>query len=246
MRRLLLLSAIVLAACTGDSGSLRDRFVDKDFRALVYSKAFADRFALPAKDAIALEPGVLGMAIHVTQASDSNPICMLYLYMDDDVPVAYPSKTQDRIQNLDRRVGPLFFTTKLNEVDGTARLDRLSDLPVLYLSRSYGLNQKRGVTDGGSAWAYYRDLLPALNVVVYSPVCSGLAPANGPADVWLRRFGHEDADLGPSNANLDVAVRIPVPMSLLEAASDATAHAAKQAINFDDPPPPKYVVPSAK
>jgi hypothetical protein len=237
---------VCLTACSGDAGSLRQRTGDPGFRALVYSRAFAERFALPVEGSVSLEPGVLGMALQVTQAADLNPNCLLYLYVDHSLPLAYPDKTQDSLENLDPLAGPLFFVTKLNDEDGTASNARLSDMPVLFLSRAYAEKQKRGVTDGGPAWAYYRDLLPGLNVIVYSAVCSGLDPANGPADLWLRRSGHEDADLDPVTPSADVAVRIAVPMPLLEASAVATSRAAKQPLVLKRPPSPKYVVPGKK
>src|SRR4051812_16853531 len=125
---------VCLTACSGDSGSLRQRAADPGFRALVYSRAFAERFALPAQDSVSLEPGVLGMAIQVTQAADLNPNCLLYLYVDHSLPLAYPDKTQDSLENLDPLAVPLFFVTRLNEEDGTASNARLSDMPVLFLS----------------------------------------------------------------------------------------------------------------
>jgi hypothetical protein len=212
------------------------------FNALVYTSGFAKRFRLPVESSIDLDPGVLAIAIRVHRDVQLDPICNLILYIDDSVPFAYPNGSEGRLEDLRAQTGPLFFSGKLNQADTEASLARFADLRVMYRSRVLDKEQKHGVYDGGPIAAFWRSLLPNLNVVSYTILCYALSPSEGPADLWLLREGHETTELKPAAPREDVAVRVGIPDSLLKLASDATARAAKEPVNLKPPAQPPYVV----
>lgn len=228
-----------------DRGSLRSTAALEDYRALVYTEGFAKRFQLPPEDSVSLDPGVLALAVHVYQDPDLNQTCSLSLYLDDSVPFAYPPGNEGRAAALRPETGPLFFATKLNDADTEAKLGWVRGTRVLIRSREYSEERKRGVEDSGPVDAFYRDLLPGLNVIEFTPICATLNPMHGAADVWLLREGHDTGELTSvvtSDAG-GIAIRIAIPTPLLQAASDSTGKAARHPITFKHPPPLPYVVP---
>lgn len=246
MRLSLWLATVLAAGCGNGSpqwAAAPSKSSMPEFRALVYSNGLASRFQLAAADAVALGTGVLGIAVHVTRESDSNAACLLYLYLDNSLPVAYPPRSTGRIHDLNPETGPLFFAGKLNESDVSARAKRVFEMPILYRSRAYGQNQQRGVTDGGPAWAFYRDLLPGLNVIVYSVACRALDPSHGAADIWILREGHGNETLNPEAPSADAALGIAVPETLLRVSAEATKRASQMPVTLEDPRPPPYSVP---
>ena len=212
------------------------------FRALVYSDAFAQRFNLAPRDAVQLDAGVLAIAVQVT----SDARCSLSVFLDDSVPFAYPPQNSARVADFSLVDGPLFFAAKLNDVDTRARLDRIGEMRVLYRSRSYSESKREGVQDSGPLAAHYRDLLPGLNVVEYTPLCAALDPKYGPADLWLLRSGRSSDELMSvlTSEDENIALRIAVPLGLLKVAGPATARAASQPVSFAPAPRPAFSVPS--
>jgi hypothetical protein len=170
---------------------------------------------------------------------------VLQLYLDDSVPFAYPPGTERRLSDLRPEVGPLFFAEKFNEADGTASNARSGGMRVLYRSRDYSEELKRGVFDGGPVTAFYRALLPGLNVVEYAVACKALGPKYWPAEVWLLRDGHDPSELNPVAPTDTFAIRVAIPDSLLKESADSTERAAKQPVNLRDQPMPRYSVPGA-
>jgi hypothetical protein len=219
--------------------------VSDEFRALVYSRAFAERFQLSASDAVELDPGVLAMAIRVDRDPSLNRTCLLSLYLDDSVPFAYPPGTQSRSADLRPQTGPLFFANKLSDADALVQLERTRDVRVLIKSRNYDEHRKKGVEDGGPVQSHYRDILPGLNVIEYVPICISLDPKYAPADVWLLRAGHESSDMAASleTEGTSIAIRIAIPEPLMNIAANATRRAAAEPVNFTPPPATLYVVP---
>jgi hypothetical protein len=240
---LVVIASAIAAACESKvkEGSRGSSAASDEFRALVYSKGFAERFHLPASDSVVLDPGVLAIAIQVYRDPSLNKTCLLSLYLDDSVPVAYPAGTQSRSADRRPQTGPLFFANKLNDSDALVQLERSRDVRVLFKSRNYSEAQKEGVVDSGPIESHYRDILPGLNVVEYVPICISLDPKYAPADIWLLRDGRESTDVAsfvPTNT-----IRIAIPESLMQVAASATMRAAAEPVKFKPAPPPVYVVP---
>lgn len=242
--RLIVLALGIASGCevkSKDMPAQRDKGGEL-FRALAYSDAIAQRFSLPRRDAVQLDSGVLAIAVEVT----SDATCSLRVFLDDSVPFAYPPQSQARVADFNPVVGPLFFAARLNDADARARFDRLGEMRVLYRSRSYSESKREGVQDSGPLTSHYRDLLPGLNVVEYTPLCTALDPKHGPADLWLLRAGRSSDELMSvlTSEDQNIAVRITLPVALLKVAGPATARAARQPVSFTLAPQPVYSVPS--
>lgn len=226
-----------LVTCSGgDSGSLIRQ--PEVFRALVYSQGMADRFKLPAKAAIELGPGIEAIAITVEPDAIG---CSLWLYLDDSVPFAYPPGQEARLEDLHPQTGPLFFGD-MSESDYVGMMKRMGDLAIVYRSRVYGTAQHRGAMHGGTPSAFWRSLLPRLNIVRFDAACDVLDPENAPADIWLLREGNREMTIAP---NEQQAIRIPVPESLLREAAPATKRAASMPVDVRPTAAPKYSVPGS-
>jgi hypothetical protein len=228
--------ACVLGACNGEPSALRSAEPDA-FRALVYARGFAERFKLPPKSAMSLEAGVLAIAITVQQRADG---CSLLLYLDESVPFAYPPGREGRMEDLHPQTGPLFFASDMSEADARAMINRVGDLRVIYQSRTYGTGSKRGVMQGGGVSAFWRGLLPGLNILRFDVACRVLDPEVAPVDLWLLRDGSGEM---PATPNEQVAFRVAIPESLLRESAVASKRAAKVPIEVRPQSPPAYSVP---
>lgn len=237
----LALGGLCAFACQGASRPELAAAVTR-YRALVYTKPFALRFALPVQPARDLGEGVHAIALRVID-EPSLTVCSLDLYLDDSIQFAYPSGNEGRLSDLRPEVGPLFFAGKLGHEDLRASLTRFADQRIVYRSEVYDEQQKKGVLQSGPISAFYRGLLPNLNVVEYALTCDALDPVNAPAELWLLRAGHDGTELNPNAPSKDVAHRVSIPSALLKEAAQATKRAAQQPVNLKDPPPPEFSVP---
>jgi hypothetical protein len=232
--------ACVVGSCNREPSSLGSVQLG-EFRALVYASDFAERFRLPAESAVHLAPGVLGIAVQVQDRAEA-PDCSILLYLDDSVPFAYPPGQDARIEDLRLQTGPLFFANRMNDADANALMKRVGDLRIVYQSREYGTGRKRGVMQGGAVSGFWRALLPNLNVVRFDVTCDVLAPDESPVDVWLLRDGHDSSEM-PAMPNEAVAIRVPIPDSLLRESAPATKRAAGRPIDVRPVVPPVFSIP---
>lgn len=201
--------------------------LEPEFRTLVYSEAFGERFGLPKQGVYPLDAGLQAVALRVDTTRPVGTDCSIDLYVDDDVDLAYPSGSAGREEDSSSS-GAMFFVQSFTDADLHARLERWEHSAMLLRSLDFSDAKKRGAAEGGQISAYARQILPGLNLVTVGVICPYLDPKLGAAQVWLaRRPGRLSISIdAPDPAT---AYAFTVPLALLQHAANATANATRRA-----------------
>jgi hypothetical protein len=219
---------------------------EPEFRSLVYTAAFGERFGLPKQGVYPLDAGLEAIALRVDTARRVGTDCSIDLYVDDDVDLAYPSGSAGREEDSSSS-GAMFFVQSFTDADLRARLERWEHSAMLFRSVDFSDAKKRGAAEGGQISGYARQILPGLNLVSVGVICPYLDPKLGAAQVWLaRRPGRLKISIdAPDPAT---AYAFTLPLALLQHAANATANATRRASTGRDTNAahePKFSLPPA-
>jgi hypothetical protein len=214
-----------------------------EFRTLVYTRAFADRFRLPDQGVYALDPGLEALALHIGLDEHLNGVCQVDLYLDDDVAFSYPSGSAGREVDTTAR-GAMFFVDELNAEDSRARRERWSGGdPILVRSVEVDYDKHKGSFGSARPRAFERNILPGLSYLSFDIVCFALNPDNVPLQVWLRREGHtKTIEITPTT---EEAYAFSIPNALIAHASGAIRAALSAPVHLEPEKhhPPAYSLP---
>jgi hypothetical protein len=195
----------------------------ESFRAMVYSPAFADRFKLSARGVYTLAEGLQAVAIRVVDRAGAPPDCLLDLYLDDSLDLAYPEGSEGK-RTYDDDLDPLFFV-KTAEALGSVnhRWDaRLGNFHAITCRQT----PSDCLFEEGSPEAFSRHLLSGLSLLTYGLACYELDPKYGPTEIWLLRAGRDPHALNVRSTDTTATYRFAIPPALVQHAADSTRKAA--------------------
>jgi hypothetical protein len=217
------------------------------FRGMVYSEDFARKFEAPAAGIRALDPGLQAVVVRVVQAAGEYPECLLDLYLDDSLDLAFPAGDEG-IMTRPEAENPIFFV-RSEKVLGVESTRWSAMLGSFHAVRCRTGHENCAVTEQGGPIAYARHLIPGLALQTYRLMCSAFDPTNGPVEMWIQRRGHEADTVDVTKADLDRDgnFRFAIPADLLEHAAPRTREAMKAFSQVLKPEPPRglYTVPPA-
>jgi hypothetical protein len=227
-----LLSLSLSAACEAPASHAKvEEPTPAEFRTLVYSRAFAQRFRLPDQGVYTLDPGLQAIALHVGRNQRSNPHCQIDLYLDDGLAVFYPSGTGGREVDTTEN-GAMFFINELNaDDDGFTRERWFPGATILVRSVDVDYKTHKGSFASSSVRAFERDILPDMNYVSFDIVCFALRPESAPFTIWLRRADNKDQL--PITPTTEEAYAFSIPNALIAHASGAIRAALSAPVHLE-------------
>lgn len=248
-RRVLYASAVALPlallfAWAFDARVRRVGEARRDFRSVVYSKAFQQRFSLPQAGVYELDPGLHAIALRVITVPFWEQNCFLDVYVDSTLDLDYPPGTSGRYGD-DWVYGLMFFAADSPDSDSAAHRTRWLDGGPRWMIRSTGYRrgaERHGIIADGPLDAYDRDILPGLSVVTIHQTSAALTTDHGPAQLWLRRRGQPQIDERAPNP--EHAYGFSIPETLLRHAAQAVSHAGRFRSYPLPSGEPKYVAPA--
>jgi hypothetical protein len=199
-----------------------------DFRSLVYSASFAQRFRLPARGVEKLETGLQAVALRVSDSSERGPSCGLDLYLDESAYVAYPEGSEGRADDTRKMDRPgalgLFYQIVADDSTRESLFHRWAEPRGVFQARnSAGTLEEFQVFPPES---FYRSIVEGLNVVSFEVICTVLRADSGSVEARLLRTGRSPEELKPTESNDAVTQRFIIPARLLKHAKRAIAKAA--------------------
>jgi hypothetical protein len=201
------------------------------YRAMVYSSALAERFALPKGGVQSLDAGLQAVVLRIVERAGEHPSCYLDLYVDDKLDLAFPEGSEGVAGRPDYE-NPFFF------VRGAENLAAEDHRWNTQLGSFHSVGCRKtpnncGVDEQSGPYAYSRRLIPGVALQTYAPLCSSLDPKNGPTEMWLLRAGRDAKDLNTASTDETATYRFAMPIALFEHAADRV----RQAVNFHDDHP---------
>jgi hypothetical protein len=216
---------------------------------MVYSDAFAKKFQAPTEGVRPLDPGLQAVVVRVVQKPGDHPDCLLDLYLDDNLELAFPAGDEGLTGRADED-NPLFFVRTEEQLGAQALRWNL----MLGSFHSVACRTGNGdckVKQQTGPIAYVRHLVPGIAFQSYNLMCHAFQSDKGPVEMWILRSGHEQdtVDVRKADADKDATYRFAIPADLLEHVAGRIAQAVKY---YDDTPlgpkPPRglYTVPRRK
>jgi hypothetical protein len=194
------------------------------YRAMVYSEAFAQRFALPKAGVQPLDKGLLAVVLRIVERPDDHPGCFLDLYLDDSLDLAFPEGSEGVMSRPDDE-NPFFF---VRGVEALATEDHRWNAQLgSFHAVACHKTPESCMDEQSGPYAYARHLLPGVALQTYAPSCNVLDPQQGPTEIWLLRAGRDVKDLYPGSTDETGLYRFAMPAALFEHAAPRVRQAVK-------------------
>lgn len=201
-----------------------------DFRAIVYSGAFAKRFGVPAQGIEQLDPGLQAVALRISDSPETGALCAVDLYLDDSVDFDYPEGSQRRADDIRAHGRPnalgLFYQVNKDETTRDEMTRWWQEPRGMFRTKNaFGAV---GEFQSLALESYYRSFVPELSIATFEVICTVLLGVEGGSvEVWLLRRGQDAEGLNPTSVDDSVARKLVLPARLLKHAAPATIAASK-------------------
>lgn len=189
------------------------------YRAMVYSTAFAQRFALRQAGIEPLDDGLLALTLRVVEQTAQSPLCYLDLYVEDQLDLALPSGSEGQRKHPDAS-DPLFFVKR--PADLGPELTRWRDRTASFHAGACSQTPSDCTVHETGLTSFARQLLPGIATTSYELACDVLDPKHSPAELWVLRAGRDPDALAATSMDRSATYRFRVPQRLLEFAAQRT------------------------